>query len=61
MDRNKNNVNRTTEAQSFHTASHHKWLPYQILSGKRRPNRSTNNRHMGERAIRYVARKGVNE
>ncbi len=27
-------VNRTTEAQFFRSSYHHKWLPYQILSGK---------------------------
>ena len=27
-------LNRTTKAQHFHSSNHHKWLPYQILSGK---------------------------
>ena len=32
-----------------------------IKFGKKRPNRSTNNRDMAERAIRYVVRDGVGE
>ncbi len=27
-------VNRTTEAQLFHSSNHHKWLPYRIIGGK---------------------------
>ena len=30
----KNKVNRTTEAQPFHSSDHHKWLSYQLLGSK---------------------------
>ncbi len=29
-----NKVNRTTEAQLFHSSDHHEWLLYWILGGK---------------------------
>ena len=37
-----NKTNRTTEAQSFNSSNHQKWLSYQILKNrKERPNKST--------------------
>ncbi len=50
----------TTKAQP----QPHKWLPYQIFrlkNRKERPNRSSNNEDMTERANRYVVCEGGSE
>ena len=63
QDLNINKVNRTTDAQLFHSSNHQKRLPYQILGSKTVKNVQivTNNRDMAERAIRYVVHEGLSE
>ena len=49
--------NTPTDTGHFHLSNHHKWLPYQILGGqnrKERTNRSTNNGDIVHRPKRSV-------
>ncbi len=51
-------INKTIEAQPFHSSNHQKWLPYQILGGKpvRDVNIDPQLKDMADRVIRYVVR-----
>ncbi len=51
-----NKVNRTTEAQLFHSCNHHKQRSYQIPGGK-----TVKNRDMAEKDTRYVVREGMSK
>ena len=57
VQRKKNKVNRTTDAQLCHSSNHLTWFPYQILGGKIVKNVQIdpqNNGDMAETAKRHV-------